>query len=444
MPLVARTTEQDKVRELQRTLYRAAKADPGRRFHALYDKVFRRDVLERAWELVRANRGAAGIDHQTIADVEQYGVSQLLDELAADLKDGRWRPLPARRVFIPKPGRVGERRPLSIPGVRDRVVQTALKTVIEPIFEADMLECSFGFRPRRSAHDALQVLVDETWTGHRRWLVESDIADCFEAIPHSGLMAAVEERISDRHILKLLRAMLRAGVMEDGAVKRGDAGTPQGGVVSPVLCNVYLHRLDRQWQARGAGVLVRYADDLVLLCRSRSEAERALVALRAILGELGLQTKDAKTRIVQLREGGEGLDFLGFHHRWVRGDTPRSRHFCFLARWPSRQAMQRARDRVGELTARKRLWLSDEEVVRELNRFLRGFASYFRYGHSARSFAGIDRHALDGLALFVAKRHKRTRAYGWWRVAYQSPDRMGLISLAGTAVSPRPNRVRAG
>ena len=187
---MARTAGQDKVRELQRTLYRAAKTDPGRRFHALYDKVYRRDVLERAWELVRANRGAAGIDRQTIAAVEECGVARLLDELAADLKQGRWRPLPARRVFIPKPGSQ-ERRPLSIPAVRDRVVQAATKIVIEPIFEADMLECSFGFRPRRSAHDALQVLIDEAWRG-RRWVAESDIANCFEAIPHSGLMAALE------------------------------------------------------------------------------------------------------------------------------------------------------------------------------------------------------------------------------------------------------------
>src|SRR3954465_4777167 len=186
-----RATRQDKVRELQRTLYRAAKADPGRRFHALYDKVYRRDVLERAWELVRANRGAAGIDKQTIADVERYGVSRLLDELAADLKEGRWRPLPARRVLIPKPGRE-ELRPLSIPAVRDRIVQAAAKIVVEPIFEADMLECSFGFRPRRSAHDALQVVVDEAWRG-RRWVAETDIATCFEAIPHHGLMQAVEE-----------------------------------------------------------------------------------------------------------------------------------------------------------------------------------------------------------------------------------------------------------
>jgi RNA-directed DNA polymerase len=227
---MARTAEQDTVRELQRTLYRAAKADPGRRFHALHDKVYRSDVLERAWESVRANRGAAGIDKQTIADVEQHGANRMLDELAADLKDRRWRPLPARRVFIPKPGRE-ELRPLSIPAVRDRVVQAAVKIVIEPIFEADMLECSFGFRPGRSAHDALQVVVDESWRG-RRWVAESDIADCFEAIPHEGLMSAIEERIVDRHVLKLLRAMLRAGVLENGSVKRSRSGTPQGGVMT--------------------------------------------------------------------------------------------------------------------------------------------------------------------------------------------------------------------
>jgi RNA-directed DNA polymerase len=329
---MARTTKQDKVRELQRTLYRAAKADPGRRFHALYDKVHRRDVLERAWELVRANHGAAGIDKQSIADVEEYRVDRLLDELATDLREGRWRPLPARRVFIPKPGRE-ELRALSIPAVRDRIVQAAAKIVIEPIFEADFLPCSFGFRPKRGQHDALQVLIDEAWGG-RRWVVESDVANCFEAIPHSQLMSAIEERIVDRQILKLLRAMLRVGVMEDQAVTRSDTGTPQGGVISPCLCNVYLHRLDRQWAERGYGELVRFADDLVVMCRTCQEAERALVALRAILSEMGLTLKDAKTRIVELREGGEGLDFLGFHHRWVRGDTPASKHLCFSPAGP--------------------------------------------------------------------------------------------------------------
>jgi RNA-directed DNA polymerase len=435
---MARTTKQDHVRELQRTLYRAAKADPGRRFHALHDKVYRRDVLERAWVLVRANRGAAGIDRTTITDVEEYGVDRLLDELAADLKEGRWRPLPARRVFIPKPGKQ-ELRPLSIPAVRDRVVQAALKTVIEPIFEADMLECSFGFRPRRSAHDALQVLIDESWRG-RRWVAESDIADCFEAIPHDRLMTAIEERISDRNLLKLLRAMLRAGVMEHGAITRTRSGTPQGGVVSPVLANVYLHRLDRGWGTRGCGVLVRYADDLLVMCHTKQEAENALAALTDILAELGLEPKQAKTRIVHLTEGGEGIDFLGFHHRYVRGRTPRSRHLTFLARWPSHQAMQHARQRVREITARERLLLPVEEIVEDLNRFLAGWSGYFRYGNSAQFFDKISLYALARLAKFVANRHQQQTRYGWWVVAHQSPDRLGLIDLNGTILAPRPNR----
>jgi group II intron reverse transcriptase/maturase len=220
----------DPVRAWQHALYRAAKADPGRRFHTLSDKVYRRDVLERAWVNVRRNGCAAGIDRKTIADVEEYGVTRLLDELAADLRVGRWRPAPARRVFIPKPG-TRERRPLSIPRVADRVVQAAVKIVLEPVFEADMADCSFGFRPRRAAHDALQVLIDESWRG-RRWVVETDIANCFEAIPQQKLIQAVQERVSDQAMLKLLRAMLRAGVMEQGAVRRSVTGTPQGGLCS--------------------------------------------------------------------------------------------------------------------------------------------------------------------------------------------------------------------
>jgi RNA-directed DNA polymerase len=327
----------------------------------------------------------------------------------------------------------------TVPTVRDRVVQAAAKIVIEPIFEADFLPCSFGFRPRRSAHDALQVLLDESWR-RRRWALESDVANCFEAIPHSGLMSAIEERIVDRQILKLLRAMLRAGVMEEGAVSRSVAGTPQGGVISPLLANVYLHRLDRQWQTRGHGVLARYADDLVALCHTRGEAEDARKALTAILAELGLEPKAAKTRIVHLAEGGEGLDFLGFHHRLVRSRRPRSRHVTFLARWPSREAMQRARDRIRQITVRTRLGQPVDEIVGDLNVFLRGWGGYFRYGHSARHFDRISNYALKRLALLVAKRHNRARGYGLTVVAYSSSNRMGLITLNGTIVSPRANK----
>jgi RNA-directed DNA polymerase len=324
----------DPVRALQHALYRAAKADPGRRFHALSDKILRRDVLWRAWVAVRRNNGAPGIDATTLAEVEEYGVTRLLDELAADLKDGSYRPLPARRVFIPKPGSI-ERRPLSIPAVRDRIVQAACKIVLEPIFEADMADCSFGFRPRRSPHDALQVLIDESWQG-RRWVVETDVANCFEAIPHEKLMQAVQERVCDQGVLKLLRAMLRAGVMQDGSVRRPVTGTPQGGVISPLLANVYLHRLDRAWSTREHGRLVRFADDLVVMCRSREQAEVALARLEALLADLGLEPKAAKTRIVHLQVGGEGVDFLGFHHRLVRSQGRRGRRgVIFLARWPT-------------------------------------------------------------------------------------------------------------
>jgi group II intron reverse transcriptase/maturase len=250
--------------------------------------------------------------------------------VAVQLRERRWRPLAARRVWIPKPG-TSEQRPLSIPAVADRIVQAAARIVLEPIFEADMLPCSFGFRPRKAAHDALQVLVDETWR-NRRWVVETDIASCFEAIPHDRLMTAIQERVCDRAILNLLGAMLRAGVLEDGSVRRPVTGTPQGGVISPLLANVYLHRLDRVWKTDRDGVLVRYADDVVVLCYSQRQAQRALMTLTALLADLGLQPKAAKTRIVHLTEGGAGFDFLGFHHRLVRGNTARSRH---SRSWPA-------------------------------------------------------------------------------------------------------------
>ena len=437
-PAVGGGSPSDPVRALQHALYRAAKADPGRRFHSLRDKVFRRDVLWRAWVEVRRNGGAAGIDHTTLAMVEEYGVDRLLDEVATDLREGRYRPSAARRVFIPKPGS-SERRPLSIPTVRDRVVQAATKIVLEPIFEADMLDCSFGFRPRRSAHDALQVLIDECWRG-RRWVVETDIANCFEAIPHDGLMAAVEERVSDQGLLKLLRSMLRAGVMQDGSVRRSVTGTPQGGVASPLLANIYLHRVDRSWDVREHGVLVRYADDVVVMCHSRAQAEAALAQLTVVLAELGLQPKAAKTRIVQLAEGGESFDFLGFHHRLVRSQGRRGRRgVVFLARWPAKKAMQHARDRVRELTDRSRLLLPVEVVTEQVNRFLRGWAAYFRFGNSADQFDKINGYVRMRLAWFITRRHRRSRAFGWYVLNHGRGSPV-LVDLTGTVAAPRPFR----
>ena len=427
----------DAVRALQRKLYRAAKADPGRRFHALYDKVHRRDVLWRAWVLVWRNGGAPGVDQTTIADVERYGVPRLLDELEAELREGRFKPLPARRVYIPKPGQT-ELRPLSIPAIRDRVVQAAVKIVLEPIFEADMLPCSFGFRPKRSAHDALQVVIDESFGG-RRWIVESDIANCFTAIPHEGLMSALSERVCDRKVLALLRAFLRAGVMEDGTVRRSVSGTPQGGVISPVLCNVYLNRLDRDWRP-AYGRLARYADDLLVVCRDRGQAEAALAKLTALLNGLGLQPKPEKTRVVQLVEGEPGFDFLGFHHRLVRSRPRRGADgYLFLARWPSKRAVLHARDRIRFLTMRARLVAPVEQVVAELNLFLRGWAGFFRFGNSAWVFDEIRSYAVMRVALFTAKQHKHGRSWGFAQV-YRSSDSLGLVSLNGIVVAPRPNK----
>lgn len=430
----------DKVRALQHTLYRTAKVDPGRRFHALWDKVLRRDVLWRGWVAVRANNGAPGVERTTLDWIErEYGIDRLLGELSCELRAGSYRPLPARRVYIPKPGTT-EQRPLSIPAVRDRIVQAALKIVLEPIFEADFAPCSFGFRPKRGQHDALQVLVDETWRG-RRWVVETDVADCFSAIPHDRLMQAVQERVCDQSVLKLLRAMLRAAVMESGIVRHPDTGTPQGGVISPLMCNVYLHRLDRAWDSRTYGVLVRFADDLLVVCKSRQQAQAALVRLRQLLADLGLMPKEAKTRIVELAVGGEGFDFLGFHHQMVRSRGIHGRRGVeFLARWPSDKAMRRARDRITELTVRSRLWLPVEEVVKDLNRFLRGWADYFRYGHSAARFHKIEQHACDRLAVFIGRRHKRGRGFGWSVLAYKSVNQCGLRSLNGTVIAPRANK----
>jgi group II intron reverse transcriptase/maturase len=254
-------------------------------------------------------------------------------------------------------------------------------------------------------------------------------------------MTAVEERVCDQSVLKLLRAMLRAGVMESGTVRHPVTGTPQGGVISPLLCNVYLHRLDRAWDTRTFGVLVRFVDDLLVVCKSEQQAHAALARLRVLLADLGLAPKEAKTRIVELAVDGEGFDFLGVHHRMVRArGIHGGRGVEFLARWPSDRAMQRAPDQLRELTRRSRLLLPVEAVVEDLNRFLRGWANYYRYGHSAIRFGKIQQHARDRLALFIGRRHKRGRGFGLSVLAYRSTDYCGLYSLNGTVIAPRANK----
>ena len=260
----------DKVQQLQRRLYVAAKRSPERRFHALYDRIFRSDVLEEAWRRVRSNRGAAGVDRETLAEVEGTGVERMLAAVQDALRAGRYRPSPVRRKEIPKPD--GGVRPLGIPTVRDRVVQQAAKLVLEPIFEADFLDSSYGFRPKRSATDALEC-IRKSFIEGCTWVLELDIRSYFDSIDHARLLGYVESRVSDRRVVKLVRKWLEAGVMEEGVRRETVTGTPQGGVISPLLANIYLHVLDEAWAKRGHGRLVRYADDAVVLCKSQEEAE---------------------------------------------------------------------------------------------------------------------------------------------------------------------------
>jgi RNA-directed DNA polymerase len=430
MPSGDNTAKQDKVRELQVKLYLAAKRSPKRRFHALWDRIHRRDVLQRAWQQVRENRGAAGVDRITIAQIEESGAEAFLDELEAELKEQRYRPRPARRVYIPKPGR-SEQRPLGIPRIKDRVCQTAAKLILEPIFEADFRGCSFGFRPKRSAHDALEQIKREVMRG-RRWVIDADIRGFFDALDPKILEQLLCERISDRRVLKLLRSWLQAGVLEGETLLRPEVGSPQGSPISPLLANVYLNALDRAWEDRhgGLGVLVRYCDDLVILCRTKAQAEAAMRELRALLADLRLELADAKTRLVFLDNDGEGsFDFLGFHHRMVESFSKPGRYF--LARWPSAAATQAARQRIRELTARRLLRLPVEDVVANLNRFLTGWGGYFRRGNSTTQFHKLDRYAVERLGRFVGQRHgfKRPLAHGRWLVRQQGY--LGLRPLVG-------------
>jgi len=417
---------QDRTTVLQTKLYQAALRDKARRFHALHDKLYLPYVLQSAWEMVKRNRGAWGIDGQTLKDIQAYGVERFLTETAQAVREKTYRPVPVRRVFIPKPD--GKLRPLGIPTVRDRVVQAAAKLVLEPIFEADFEGCSFGFRPGISQHDALAAVAEHAQKGYR-FVVDADIAQFFDTLDHQELMAALRLRIGDGEMLRLIYRWLKAGYLWEGSYNDTDQGSPQGGVLSPLLANVYLHSFDQAHSQQKAfiGKLTRYADDFILQCGTEEHARRALVWVSEQLTRLKLRLHPEKTRIVNDRE--EGFDFLGFHHqRVILGQHSRKgagRESYGVFRWPGRKAQQKFRAqirlRVGPPGRLRPRW---KEVMRELRAYLVGWCQYYRHGQSTKVFGKLDYYVHIRVARNLARsqptgkhRHRRRWEYYARRLA---------------------------
>lgn len=413
-----------KVRSLQGKLSRAAKQSLDRRFGALYDKLYREDVLWTAWKRVRVNRGAPGVDKQTIEHIEEeIGVEAFLAEISEELRQKRYRPQAVRRCWIEKPGKA-EKRPLGIPVVKDRVVQMAAKLVLEPIFEANFLDCSYGFRPERNAHMAIKKIRSAITFGYQTVVIDADIKGYFDAIRHDILLRLVQKRVSDPRMLQLIRGWLQAGVMEEGRHIRTSAGTPQGGVISPLLANIYLHVFDVMFVESGIpGTLVRYADDFVILVHL--DGEKVLAKVRGMLGRLGLELHPEKTRIAS---ADEGFDFLGIHLRRTPTKSPKAKMKYVTRLWPSDRSLQRVRGKIKETFGRK-YGSSLEEIVGELNPIIRGWNNYHTAIRPVRErLLKLNSYVRERMRIFL-KRKYSDETRGSRRVHGEMIARLGLCQF---------------
>jgi RNA-directed DNA polymerase len=432
-------TTPSKIRELQIKLYRKAKNEPGYRFYMLYDKIYREDILNHAYQLARANKGAPGVDGQTFEQIESGGVSEWLTGIREELRNRTYRPQPVRRVMIPKPG--GGERPLGIPTIQDRVVQTAAKIVLEPIFEADLEPSAYGYRPKRSAQDAIRKVHELICQGYTD-VVDADLSKYFDTIPHCELMQCVARRIVDRDVLHLIKMWLQAPVEErDENGKRRltggkgrHCGTPQGGVASPMLANLYMNRLLKGWRNSKRGEqfqahIVNYADDFVIL--SRGKAVEALNWTQQVVTRMGVTLNEAKTCIKQARQ--ESFNFLGYTFGPCR--YKKDGHW-YLGASPSRKAVARIKEKVGDhlVPSNTGPW---PEVRDRLNQILQGWSAYFSYGTRTGAYRAVDNHVYQYVRQFLRRRHK-VQSRGTTRFSDEVVfGELGVLRLRRVQLGPR-------